>query len=324
MEASAAPGTLEPFPAPEEPSLADRRPVAWSAAKRLGFRFLAVYFVLWTLPFPLSLLPWAGGPVSRAVDRVESSAAQWVGTHVLRLGGEMMTDFTGSGDREVDYARLVIPYGDFSPMGVLWSFMGSALAYTVFAGLGECLGALLVLVPRTRTLGALVLVGVLANVAMLNYAYDVPVKLFSTQLLLIAVGLLLVDGRRLFALFVANRPVPAVERLLPLHLGSSDAPGFVSIQHMDGSLSRHRAVLDTEARTLTFLPEGQASVEAARAAGVEVTDVLRYERPAPDLLVLRGAWQGARIEVRLHRRDLSEMELTGRGFHWINDRPYNR
>ncbi|HKD06951.1 MAG TPA: hypothetical protein VKB79_13695 [Bryobacteraceae bacterium] len=102
--------------------------------------------------------------------------------------------------------RLIEPYGDFSPMGVLWSFMGSSFAYTIFGGVGEVLGGLLLLFRRTTTLGALVLLGVLSNVVMMNFCYDVDVKMYSTNLLLMAVYLISPDLRRLIDVFLRNRP----------------------------------------------------------------------------------------------------------------------
>src|SRR5689334_14063011 len=85
------------------------------------------------------------------------------------------------------FDRLMQPYGDSSPMGLLWTFMGASVAYNVFTGLGELVGGLLLVFRRTTLLGALVCIGVMANVVMLNFSYDVPVKLYSTHLLLMAV-----------------------------------------------------------------------------------------------------------------------------------------
>ena len=89
--------------------------------------------------------------------------------------------------------------GDMSPMGLLWAFMGYSGPYTVFAGVLESLGAVLLLWRTTRVLGALVLATVLTNVAMLDLCYDVPVKLFSLELLVVALALLVPHARRLLA-----------------------------------------------------------------------------------------------------------------------------
>jgi uncharacterized membrane protein YphA (DoxX/SURF4 family) len=112
-------------------------------------------------------------------------------------------------------ARLMQPIGDSSPMGLLWTFMGVSAGYTIFAGAGEVLSGLLLLFRRTTTLGALVTVGVMTNVVMLNFCYDVPVKLFSTQLVLMALVLLAPDARRLASVLLLNRPTGAADLAWP-------------------------------------------------------------------------------------------------------------
>jgi hypothetical protein len=103
--------------------------------------------------------------------------------------------------------RLLQPFGDASPMGLLWTFMGASHSYNVFAGAGEMLGGLLLTTRRTTLLGALVSIGVLGNVAMLNFSYDVPVKLYSCHLLFMAAFLVAPALRRLADLFVLGRGV---------------------------------------------------------------------------------------------------------------------
>lgn len=100
--------------------------------------------------------------------------------------------------------RLVEPYGSFSPMGVLWSFVGASRTYEIFVGCAELLGGILLIVPRTTMLGALICLADLIQVFMLNMAYDVPVKLFSFHLLLMALFLLAPDLRRLCRFFFLN------------------------------------------------------------------------------------------------------------------------
>ena len=92
-------------------------------------------------------------------------------------------------------------------MGLLWTFMGASPAYTIFAGACEMVGGLLLIPRRTTLLGALVCMGVLGNVVMLNFCYDVPVKLFSSHLFLLALFLAAPDLRRLADLLVFNRRV---------------------------------------------------------------------------------------------------------------------
>ncbi|HMB91205.1 MAG TPA: hypothetical protein VKP65_10185, partial [Rhodothermales bacterium] len=106
--------------------------------------------------------------------------------------------------------RLVTPFGETSPMGLLWSFMGHSTPYTMFTGLGEVTAGLLLFFRRTTTLGALVAFGVMLHVMMLNFSYDVPVKLFSTHLVLLATFLILRDINRIANFFVLNRATEPV------------------------------------------------------------------------------------------------------------------
>lgn len=119
---------------------------------------------------------------------------------------------------EVD--QLLKTYGDSSPMNLVWTFMGSSRPYTVFCGIGEVLGALLLVWRRTTTLGALVSVGVMLNVVMLNFCYDVPVKQFSAHLLTMALYLLLPEVPRLANLLIWNRPVGDIDLRPPYAVGS--------------------------------------------------------------------------------------------------------
>ena len=106
------------------------------------------------------------------------------------------------------FARLEMPYGDGSPMNILWNFIGSSHAYIVFSGVMEVLPALLLFTRRTALLGALLSATVMANVVLLNYCYDVPVKLLSTHLLVLSLALAAPDLWRLVAVFLMNRAAP--------------------------------------------------------------------------------------------------------------------
>lgn len=110
---------------------------------------------------------------------------------------------------------LLEPYGESSPMGLLWNFMGFSNTYNIFAGSVEMLGGALVIVPQLATLGALLSAAAMTNVFILNMAYDVPVKLFSFNLLLMSCFLLLPELGRLTNVFILNRPAlpPAVPAL---------------------------------------------------------------------------------------------------------------
>jgi uncharacterized membrane protein YphA (DoxX/SURF4 family) len=111
--------------------------------------------------------------------------------------------------------RLVENFGDFSPMGVLWSAIGTSPGYEIFAGCAEVLGGILLIIPRTATLGALICLADMVQVFMLNMTYDVPVKLLSFHLILLSLFLLAPDLERLANFFVLNR---ATEPSAPIPL----------------------------------------------------------------------------------------------------------
>jgi len=104
-------------------------------------------------------------------------------------------------------SRLVEPFGNFSPMGILWYSIGASPAFQILLGCAEVLSGVLILLPRTATLGALLCFAGAAQVFILNMTYDVPVKLFSFHLLLFASFLLAAEARRLLAFFFAERAV---------------------------------------------------------------------------------------------------------------------
>jgi hypothetical protein len=103
--------------------------------------------------------------------------------------------------------RLVEPFGNFSSMGILWASIGASPAYEMFAGSAEMLGGILLILPWTTMIGALVCAADMTQVFMLNMTYDVPVKLFSFHLLLMAWFLLAPEFQRLADFFFRNRDV---------------------------------------------------------------------------------------------------------------------
>ncbi|MFY0593637.1 hypothetical protein [Roseivirga sp.] len=103
--------------------------------------------------------------------------------------------------------RLLKTYGQSSPMGLLWTFMGASKTYSVYAGMSEVIAGTLLLFRRTRTLGGMVTFGVMFNVFMLNLSYDVPVKLFSAQLMIMGLYVAMIDRKAIFGLLLFQKSV---------------------------------------------------------------------------------------------------------------------
>ncbi len=163
--------------------------------------------------------------------------------------------------------RLETTYGDSSPMGLLWRFMRFSQPYTAATGIVEFTCGLLLIFRRTTLLGALCSAGAALQVFLLNMCYDVPVKLMSGHLLLMALLLIAPDAKRLFSFFVLGKPV-APRR---------DAPLFGSWKW----LNRAGFVL----RTLLYVTFASLSLyQAYRTA--KTSGILAPERPAT------GRWIG--------------------------------
>ena len=103
--------------------------------------------------------------------------------------------------------RLTERYGDSSPMGLAWTFLGYSGAYNYFMGFAEVLAGVFLLWRRTTLLGAIVTIGVMLNVVVMNYTFDIPVKIFSTNLLIMAIFLTAFDFQRLVNFFILNKAV---------------------------------------------------------------------------------------------------------------------
>jgi uncharacterized membrane protein YphA (DoxX/SURF4 family) len=260
-------------------------------------------------------------------------------------------------------AKLIEPYGEFSPMGVLWSFMGASLPYTIYSGAAEVLGGILLLFRRTTTLGAMVAAAVMLNVVALNYCYDVPVKLYSMNILLMAVFLFVWDARRLANVLVLNRPVPpsqlpqvtfdrrwlriastcfwvlfvGYELYGQIHGGwgsykriyrTAKRPPLFGLYDVESGAPWLKVAVDFEqgmsVRTQDYTPQAIPTEYAGDTVTLNKKDKLAMSRPDPDHVVLTGTLDGAPATIRLKKIDTSRMLLNSRGFHWINEFPMNR
>jgi hypothetical protein len=106
-------------------------------------------------------------------------------------------------------SQLVLPFGDKSPMGLVWSYVGFSGAFSAFTGWAEVIAGVFLLFRRTTLLGAMLSAFVMLNVVMINFCFDVPVKLYSSFLLLASLFLMAPDFGRMAGLFLLNKPVRA-------------------------------------------------------------------------------------------------------------------
>ncbi|SIN69532.1 DoxX family protein [Chitinophaga niabensis] len=237
----------------------------WSPTQKISFRFFFAFFILYTFPFPLTIVPY----LSYWYSLLWQQIVPWVGAHFLHL--PPITIFTnGSGDTTYDYllllsyitlalliaiiwslldrrrksyhiayhwlrvlvryyvagmmflygiikifhlqmpapylSQLVQPFGDKSPMGLAWSYVGYSTTFSAFTGWSEVIAGAFLLFRRTTLLGAVLCSFVAVNIVAINFCFDVPVKLFSSMLLLMSIFLMAPDVQRLLNVFLLNKP----------------------------------------------------------------------------------------------------------------------
>lgn len=106
-------------------------------------------------------------------------------------------------------SQLATPLGEYLPMRFSWMFIGYSAPYQIFSGAAEVLAGLLLFNRKTATLGAMVALAVFTNVMAMNLSYDIPVKLFSTHLVLMSLFLVLQEYKRILSFFVFNQTTAA-------------------------------------------------------------------------------------------------------------------
>ena len=167
----------------------------------------------WILAFTLLLVAAAGTGAWSIVDRRRDNYVRLNAWFRLFLRLALATTMVSYGTAKAiplqmpypNLTRLLEPYGNFSPMGVLWYSIGASRPYEMFAGTAELVAAIFLFVPALATLGALVALADCIQIFMLNMTYDVPVKLFSFHLILMSVVLLAPEASRLLNVLVFNR-----------------------------------------------------------------------------------------------------------------------
>lgn len=186
----------------------------------------------------------------------------------------------------LSHDRLMQTYGDSSPMGLLWTFIGYSAPYQIFGGAVEMLGGFLLLARRTTPLGAIVIVIVMTNVVLLNFCYDVPVKLYSSHLLLIASYLFVPHAARTLLALTGHAVPPRHEpfilrRAAHRRLAPVIKAAFLLV--LTWSLSRDTLADGSLHNDLTDSP--------LPLGAFEVESCIRDGQPVPPLLTDSAQWR---------------------------------
>jgi hypothetical protein len=93
-----------------------------------------------------------------------------------------------------------------------------------------------------------------------------------------------------------------------------DNPKMLAIQLMSDSRSRYMLNQDTKAGTLALSKRDDPTWKTT----------FTYRQPQSELLEMEGKLDGKTIRAKLHRTAPRSFLLISRGFHWINEYPFNR
>jgi len=282
--------------------------------------------------------------------------------------------------------RLSRELGDYSPMGLLWTFMGFSKGYSMFTGALELIGGLLLLSRYTVTLGALTTFGVMLNVMVLNYCYDVPVKILSTHLVLLSLILVALDRKRLVSFFLANQSVNSysyfeftpskyrnplrivkwvmigayliftvsqsaqlkkeytkrkeakalfqgkylIESFDRELIGNEDGrtvknknEKWITFDRQDESTATIKTSLGHQYR-YSFIPDTLNSTVRLKVNGVYDYQELQYEKVDDKRIHLYGKYGADTLNVVMKKQEVNDRLLINRGFHWVNEYPFNR
>jgi len=402
-------GGMLSIPNVDIPDLATLPPVRplifWTAVHFFGYKQQIVYngsgsgdkVFDWVMAFCYVMIALLATIVWSILDRRRTNyhgAYKWFRVFLrFSLGSQMLIyGFVKLFPMQMPFpslSRLVEPYGNFSPMGSLWYFIGASPAYEMLCGSAEVLGGLLVLIPRTTMLGALVCAGVTSQIFILNMTYDVPVKQLSLVLLLMSLFLAAPEFARLRDFFLrdravgpstqpelfrtarANRIALVVQLVFLVWLVGTDVygdwgdwhkygggapksalygiwkvdrfmvdgqerspllgdygrwrrvifdyPEYMSYERMDDSTGGYEASIDEKGKTIALTKSNDKKWKGS----------LHYLRTkqagaSPEQLVLDGIVGGQPMRMELELVDRSKFTLVGRGFHWVQDYPFNR
>ena len=239
-------------------------------------------------------------------------------------------------------AVLNEPLGSTSPLTLLWTLLGLNPLYENICGGIEFLGALLLLSRRTALMGALLAAFVMTNVVLFNCFFDVPVKLYAANLLLMALVAIVPDLRSLFGFFWSHTPsaptslwqpalrgrvrwlLPALELLVLLSVGIMASAAHYRQPALEEANLRHPSPLAGEwhldagtlltgegvpMSDLVFEPAGRLNV---RAADGTLWGGSTYRNAHPlESLLLRIAGPGLPdITYTAYQTDASHLVLT--------------
>src|SRR5262249_2709786 len=91
-------------------------------------------------------------------------------------------------------------------------------------------------------------------------------------------------------------------------------PGSLAVQLVSGARQRYRIQIDTEKKIITFTKREDPNSKSD----------FSYDEAEPGRMTLDGELDGQRIHTIVRQAGEPDFLLMNRGFHWIQEFPYNR
>ncbi len=219
----------------------------------------------------------------------------------------------------------------------------------------------------------------------INYCFDVPVKLLSTALVVMALFLLAKDIYRVVNFFFLNKPTNAANITAPVFrkrwqniaiiilkyglilyiviinilqsLGAlikygdeSPKPPLYGIYNIEYFIRNNDTIaplatdttrwkklivsypeysfvqfMNDSTKGFAFKPDIiKKRIEMFSYNDTTKKSNLVYSFPQKDILLLTGKLDSNSVVIKMKKYDLKNFRLINRGFHWVNEYPYNR
>lgn len=183
------------------------------------------------------------------------------------------------------YGDWVIDKKTVDGPSLVWAFFGYSQVYGRFTGLFELVPGILLLIPRTATIGAAALFAVSLNITVMDFAYGYPaVRYFALLYTVLLAVLLWADRQKLALLMEDSGRVRAAMALLPSVPAEGRAPMARGVRRaltglaallalmfaniLAASLSEPPTVAASEAVTRRLRPGERIEVLQYRSSGL--------------------------------------------------------
>ena len=88
----------------------------------------------------------------------------------------------------------------------------------------------------------------------------------------------------------------------------------MTFQRMNDSFFWYGATIDQNLKSITLTNSSDKNWKAT----------FSFERPAADRLVLEGEMDGRKVRMQLVLLEREKFRLINRGFHWVQEYPFNQ